>query len=80
MGFLRRDFGATGLFAMADALNPIQAVVGMITITLFIPCFASLLMMVKERGMKTALAMVVIIVPFAFFVGGLFNLLLHAVW
>jgi ferrous iron transport protein B len=54
MGFLRRDFGATGLFAMADALNPIQAVVGMITITLFIPCFASLMMMVKEQGMKTA--------------------------
>ena len=80
MGFLRRDFGATGLFAMADALDPIQAIVGMITITLFIPCFASLLMMVKERGLKTAVAMVAIIVPFAFFIGGLFNLALRAVW
>lgn len=80
MGFLRRDFGATGLFAMADALDPIQAIVGMITITLFIPCFASLLMMVKERGMKTAVAMVAIIVPFAFFIGGLFNLALRALW
>ena len=79
MGFLRRDFGATGLFAMADALDPIQAIVGMITITLFIPCFASLLMMVKERGLKTAVAMVAIIVPFAFFIGGLFNLALRAV-
>ena len=78
MGFLRRDFGATGLFAMADALDPIQAIVGMITITLFIPCFASLLMMVKERGLKTAVAMVAIIVPFAFFIGGLFNLALRA--
>ncbi len=80
MGFLRRDFGATGLFAMAHSLSPIQAVVGMITITLFIPCFASLMMMVKEQGAKIALGMVAIIVPFAFFVGGLFNLLLHAVW
>ncbi len=80
MGFLRRDFGATGLFVMADALDPIQAVVGMITITLFIPCFASLLMMVKERGMKTAVAMVAVIVPFAFFIGGLFNLALRALW
>ena len=80
MGFLRRDFGATGLFAMAGSLSPIQAVVGMITITLFIPCFASLLMMVKERGMKTAVAMVAIIVPFAFFIGGLFNLALRALW
>jgi len=80
MGFLRRDFGATGLFAMADNLTPIQAVVGMITLTLFIPCFASLMMMIKEQGLKTALAMVALIVPFAFFVGGLFNLLLHAIW
>lgn len=80
MGFLRRDFGATGLFAMAHALSPIQAVVGMITITLFIPCFASLMMMVKEQGARIALAMVAVIVPFAFFIGGLFNLLLRAVW
>ena len=80
MGFLRRDFGATGLFVMADALDPIQAVVGMITITLFIPCFASLMMMVKEQGTKTAMAMVGMIVPFAFLIGGLFNLALRAIW
>ncbi len=80
MGFLRRDFGATGLFAMAHSLSPIQAVVGMITITLFIPCFASLMMMVKEQGAKTALAMVAVIVPLAFFIGGLFNIALRAVW
>ena len=80
MGFLRRDFGATGLFAMADTLSPIQAVVGMITITLFIPCFASLMMMVKEQGSKVALAMVAVIVPFAFLIGGLFNIVLHATW
>jgi ferrous iron transport protein B len=80
MGFLRRDFGATGLFSMAHSLSPIQAVVGMITITLFIPCFASLMMMVKEQGTKVALGMVAVIVPFAFFIGGLFNLILRAVW
>ncbi len=80
MGFLRRDFGATGLFAMAGSLSPIQAVVGMITITLFIPCFASLMMMVKEQGAKMAATMVGLIVPFAFLIGGLFNLALRALW
>lgn len=80
MGFLRRDFGATGLFAMAHQLSPIQAVVGMITITLFVPCFASLMMMVKEQGLRVAAGMVAIIVPFAFFVGGLFNFALRALW
>lgn len=77
MGFLRRDFGAAGLFAMAEQLSPIQAIVGMITITLFIPCFASLLVMVREQGLKTALTMVALIVPLAFFIGGIFNLVLR---
>lgn len=80
MGFLRRDFGATGLFAMAENLDPIQAVVGMITITLFIPCFASLMMMVKEQGTKTAMTMVAMIIPFAFLMGGVFNFVLRAIW
>jgi ferrous iron transport protein B len=65
---------------MAHQLDPIQAVVGMITITLFIPCFASLMMMVKEQGVKVALGMVAIIVPFAFLIGGLFNIALRAFW
>ena len=52
----------------------------MITITLFIPCFASLMMMVKEQGVKIALGMVAVIVPLAFLIGGLFNIVLRATW
>lgn len=80
MGFLRRDFGATGLFALSAELSPIQAVVGMVTITLFVPCIASLMMIIKEQGMKIAAAMLALIVPFAFLIGGLLNHLLRAVW
>ncbi|HEX2981432.1 MAG TPA: hypothetical protein VHO48_14285, partial [Anaerolineaceae bacterium] len=59
LGFLRRDFAATGLFAMQQQglLNGVQVVVSIVTITLFIPCIASLFMIIKERGNKTALAM-----------------------
>ncbi|GAB1461593.1 hypothetical protein MASR2M50_33680 [Thauera sp.] len=56
MGFLRRDFGASGLFALQSELSMIQAVVGMVTITLFVPCIASLMMIIKEQGMKVAAA------------------------
>jgi len=73
VGFLRRDFGATGLFIMQSEglLTPIQIVVAMVTITLFIPCLASVLMIAKERSWRTALAMVGLIMPLAFLVGGL---------
>ncbi|WP_287365505.1 ferrous iron transport protein B [Thauera sp.] len=73
MGFLRRDFGASGLFALQGELSMVQAVVGMATITLFVPCIASLMMIVKEQGMKVAALMLAMIIPTAFLVGGLLN-------
>lgn len=75
IGFLRRDYGAAGLFAMAGKglLTPIQSVVSLVTMTLFIPCLAHFLMLTKEMGLKTSLLMVAIILPTAFFSGGLLN-------
>jgi ferrous iron transport protein B len=61
-------------------LSPIQAVVGMVTLTLFVPCIASVMMIIKEQGMKIAMAMLALIIPFAFFFGGVLNHLLRAVW
>jgi len=80
VGFLRRDYGAAGLFVLAKegGLDPIQIVVSLVTITLFVPCIANLFVMIKERGLKTALAMVAFIFPLAFVVGGLLNFVLHA--
>ncbi len=77
MGFLRRDFGATGLFTMAENLTEIQAIVGMVTLTLFIPCFASFVMIIKEKGVRISLLMLLMIIPFAFVVGGLLNQILR---
>ncbi|PKO79827.1 MAG: ferrous iron transport protein B [Betaproteobacteria bacterium HGW-Betaproteobacteria-13] len=73
MGFLRRDFGATGLFALSHQLDMVQAVVGMVTITLFVPCIASVMMIVKEQGVRTTALMLAMIMPTAFFVGGVLN-------
>lgn len=77
MGFLRRDFGASGLFALQGELSMVQAVVGMVTITLFVPCIASLMMIVKEQGLRTAALMLAMIIPTAFLVGGLLNQILR---
>jgi ferrous iron transport protein B len=81
LGFLRRDFGATGLFIMqaSGALSPAQAVVAMVTLTLFIPCVASVMMIARERGARTAAALTAVIFPLAFLVGGLLNGLLHLI-
>ena len=79
LGFLRRDYGAAGLFEMAQhgELTPVQAVVSLVTITLFLPCLASFFMIVKERGLKTTLWIVGIVFPAAFLYGGLLSWLLR---
>ncbi|MFQ5751707.1 MAG: ferrous iron transport protein B, partial [bacterium] len=81
VGFLRRDYGAAGLFDMARAglLNSKQIVVSLVTITLFVPCIANFFVIIKERGWKTALAITLFIIPFAFFVGSLLNIILSYV-
>jgi ferrous iron transport protein B len=79
MGFLRRDYGAAGMFALAKQglMDENQVIVGLVTLTLFVPCLANFFMIVKERGLKTALLMMALITPFALFVGGALNFILH---
>ncbi|MBI5826523.1 MAG: ferrous iron transport protein B, partial [Deltaproteobacteria bacterium] len=80
VGFLRRDYGAAGLLAMQKSglLDPIQVVVSLVTITLFIPCIANLFMIIKEMGVKAAVWMTVFIFPFAVLIGGILNFVLRA--
>ena len=80
IGFLRRDYGAAGLYALQKSgmMDNVQTLVSIVTMTLFIPCIANFFMIIKERGMKTAVWMTVFILPFALFVGGIVNFLLRA--
>lgn len=75
-GFFRRDYGAAGLYDLRNAMTGAQILVSTVTMTLFVPCVAQFSVTLKERGWKTALAIVAFIFPFAFVVGGLLNWLL----
>lgn len=79
IGFLRRDYGAAGLLMLArqGQLDPIQVVVSIVTITLFVPCIANFFMIIKEQGIKVALYITAFIFPFAFLVGGILNIILR---
>lgn len=69
MGFVRRDFGATGFFTMN--LTSAQLLVGMVTITLFVPCVASAMVILKERGTGYFVGLFAGSIAVAFVVGGL---------
>jgi len=81
IGFLRRDFGAAGLYEMmrAGQLDPAQVVVAAVTITPFMPCIAQFFMIVKELGWRMALAIGLFVFAFALAVGGALHGLLALV-
>ncbi|MHB9005072.1 MAG: ferrous iron transport protein B, partial [Coriobacteriia bacterium] len=68
MGFVRRDFGAAGFFTMS--LTDAQLLVAMVTITLFVPCIASVMVILKERGAHYLVGLFAGSVGLAFLVGG----------
>lgn len=68
LGLIRRDFAAAGMTDMA--LSSAQIFVGLVVVTLFVPCILSMVMILKERDAKSALLMWVGSWVVAFGVGG----------
>lgn len=69
MGLIRRDFGAAGLSHMI--LSNGQMLVSLITITLFVPCVASIIMIFKERSKLEATIIWLSSFAIAFLIGGI---------
>ncbi len=74
MGIIRRDFGAAGLTAIS--LTPAEVTISLITLTLFVPCIAAMMIMVKERNLKEAVYIWFGSWITAFVTGGIVNLLI----
>ncbi|MBK5211500.1 MAG: ferrous iron transport protein B [Coriobacteriia bacterium] len=77
MGFIRRDFAAAGFFSMN--LTNGQLLVAMSTITLFVPCIASAIVILKERGVLYFLTLFITTTTLAFGLGGVMMHILTAV-
>lgn len=79
VGFLRRDYGAAGLYVMQreGLLSTPQVVVSMVVITLFVPCLAQALVTFREFGWKKAMAVIVFVFTFAIFGGTVLNWILN---
>lgn len=58
MSMVKRDFGAAGLLSITEhsAFTYQQLTVAMIVLTLFVPCFASLIILLRQEGPAKALS------------------------
>jgi ferrous iron transport protein B len=68
-GFFRRDYGAAGLYDLHGRMSGNQLVVAAVTLTLFLPCIAQVLIMKKERGWRMTLLVSAFIIVFAYAIG-----------
>jgi len=78
LSLARHEAAAGLLLDMVDAgsLNFIQCVVAVTITTMFVPCFANIVAMCKEMGVKTGLAMMVAINMSSFVLAGILNWIL----
>ena len=76
---MARHEAAAGLIIKlikAGQLNYIQCIVAVAITTMFIPCFANIMAMIKELGVRRAITMAVIINASAFLIAGALNRIL----
>lgn len=79
-GFFRRDYAAAALYDEATGsvgLTGNQFLISAVILTLFLPCIAQLLVMIRERGLKISLSMSAIILGQAFATGFVLNMVLR---
>jgi len=71
----RYEAGAVILFNLVKEgqLDYIQAIVSVIILTCFVPCFANIMAMIKELGAKSALLMALVITASSILIGGAVN-------
>ncbi|RMF95214.1 MAG: ferrous iron transport protein B [Candidatus Schekmanbacteria bacterium] len=79
VGFLRRDFGAAGLFRLAKEgyIDILQTTVSVTVMVLFVPCVAHLFVMIKELGLKVAMAITLFVIFYAMLTGAVLNQILR---
>ncbi len=82
IGFIRREAGAAFFKTIADTehLSEIQIIVALVVMTLFVPCFTSILLVVKEYGMKIACGISAFVIGYALIIGIVLNKVLNLVY
>ncbi len=82
LSFIKREAGAAVLKTVADTglLSEIQVIVALVVMTLMIPCLTSVLIVVKEYGLKVAGSIGAFVLAYAFLIGIITNKILHVVY
>ncbi len=78
LGFFRRDYGAAGLYKLWQdgMLDGNQVIIALVVMSLFIPCLATVIVTIKEIGVRRAAAIFFLVMTVSVLTGGLLHALL----
>lgn len=76
-GFLRRDYGAAGLYDYRSLMDLNELLVSCVVLTLFVPCIAQVLVVTREKGIIVSSAVAVVSFSIAFGTGFALNFALE---
>ena len=74
---IRRENGATELRLLRDYFDNVQLVVALVVMSFLVPCINAALVVLKERGVKTGIAILSASTFWAILLGALLNLVLR---
>ncbi len=82
IGFARKEAGAAMVKALVDnnILNELQTIVIIIITLLFIPCFSTSLVLIKEYKLRDSLIMIFSVFLVALITGGILNNILNLIY
>ncbi len=75
VGFLRKDVAVGMLLPLGLTLK--QLIIASVVLTMYFPCIATFVVMIKELGVKGMIKSAIIMVLTTLIVGGILNLLIH---
>ena len=70
---IRREIGATELEHLGHMYTNLQLVVNLLVMTFIAPCINAIIVLLKERGLRTCLAIMGAVTIYAILVGGIVN-------
>jgi ferrous iron transport protein B len=70
---IRRENGATELKHIRGSFDNVQLVVAMLVMTFLVPCINATIVIIKERGIKVSVVMLLAVAIWAITAGGLLN-------
>jgi len=70
---IRREAGATEIAHLSAVYDNVQMVVNLLVMTFLTPCLNAVIVLVKERGLKTAVTLLALVMTYAIFIGGVLN-------